>query len=105
MDFSGFPNEIDRTRRAFHRDGSRIGSYELCYNPEHAEHKKIKEPDQTGVAQYRYKLTIPELCLLDLENEWGDIFSEDDRKNPVRQATVFKDTVDKYSDTKFVDDV
>ena len=105
MDFSDFPNEIDRTRRAFHRDGSRLGSYELCYNPEHAEHKNIKVSDQTGVAQYRCNLTVPELCLLDLENDWHDIFSEDDRKDPVRQATVIKDTVDKYTDTKYVVDV
>ena len=105
MDFSDFPNESDRTRRSFHKGGSRLGSYELCYNPEHAEHKNIKESDQTSTAQYRFKLTVPELCLLDLENEWGNIFSEDDRKNPVRQATVFKDTVDKYTDTKHAVDV
>ena len=105
MDFSGFQNESDRTRRSFHRGGSRLGSYELCYNPEHAEHKKIKSSDQTGVAQYRYKLTIPELCVLDLEEEWGDIFTEEDRKDNVKQAMKFKDTCDKYTDTKYVDDV
>ena len=104
VDFSGFDGD-DKTRRAYHKDGSRLGSYELCYNTVHADHKKIKDTDETAIAQYRYRLTVPELCILDIENEWDIIFTEADRKDTIRAATVMKDTVDKYTDSKYVDDV
>jgi hypothetical protein len=104
VDFSTFTGD-DITRKAYHRDGSRLGSYTLCYNPEHAEHKKIKDTDTNGVAQYRYKLTIPELIILDYENEWGVVFSDEDRKDPMRMLTVQKDTLDKYTDSKYLGEV
>ena len=104
VDFDTFTGD-DKTRKAYHRDGSRLGSYTLCYNPKHAEHKKIKDTDTNGVAQYRYKLTIPELIILDYENEWGVVFSDEDRKNPMKMLTVQKDTLDKYTDSKYLSDV
>jgi hypothetical protein len=104
VDFSTFTGD-DKTRKAYHRDGSRLGSYTLCYNSEHAEHKQIKDTDTNGVAQYRYKLTIPELILLDFENEWGVVFSDEVRKDGFKMLNVAKDTLDKYTDSKYLGDV
>ena len=104
VDFSNFKGD-DKTRKAYHRDGSRLGSYTLCYNPEHAEHKKIKDTDTNEIAKYRYKLTIPELIILDYENEWGVVFSDEDRKDPMKMLNVQKDTLDKYTDSKYLGDV
>jgi hypothetical protein len=105
VDFSNYDGD-QKTRRAFHDIGSRPGTYVLKYNKEHADHKMIKDTDEKSIAQYRYRLTIPELCLLDIDNEWNVIFSEDDRKQGIgRIAEVMKDTVDKFTDSKYVDDM
>ena len=104
-DFSNMP-EDQKTRKAFHDDGSRPGTYILKYNKDHASHKSIKDTDEKAIGQYRYSLTIPELCILDIENEWNTIFTEDDRKQGMaRIAEVMKNTVDKYTDSKYLDDV
>jgi hypothetical protein len=105
VDFSNYDGD-QKSRRAFHDIGSRPGTYVLKYNKEHADHKMIKDTDEKSIAQYRYRLTIPELCLLDINKKWNIIFTEDDRKQGIgRIAEVMKNTEDKYTDTKFIDDV
>ena len=98
--------EDEKTRKAYHDDGSRPGTYVLKYNKDHAAHKAIKDTDEKAIGQYRYSLTIPELCILDIDNEWNTIFTESDRKQGIaRIAEVMKNTVDKYTDSKYLDDV
>ena len=105
-DFSNFEDEIKRTRKAYHEDGSRGNTYVLKYNKDHASHKAIKDNDVTVIGQYRYSLTIPELCMIDLENQWNNIFTEDDKNQGIaRIAEVMKNTIDKYTDSKYLSDV
>ena len=100
-DFSTL-QEPENTQKAIHAPGSRPNTYVLEYNTAHAEHKKIEKNDEQAIAQYRYALTIPELCKLDIENEWYTIFNEDDLKIPIRIAEILTQTIDKFTDTKYV---
>ena len=43
--------------------------------------------------------------MLDYENEWEVVFTKEDRNDPARMLKVMKDTEDKYTDSKYVDDV
>ena len=105
VDFSGFEGD-DITRKAYHRNGERSSdSYILCYNADHSEHKKIKDTNTDAIAQYRTALTVPEYCLLDLQNEWGDVFGAEDRKDILKIVTIMKNTVDKFTDSKYMDQV
>ena len=93
----------EKSRRAFWDDGSKPGTYVLKYNTEHAAHKAVR--NEKEMSQYIYCLTIPELCALDWELNWGRIFSEEHRKQGFGTCLqVQKDTVDKLTDTKYLPD-
>ena len=107
-DFSLMQDEY-KTRRSYVKDGTREGSYILVYSISHAAHKALKSTDEKAVAQYRYCLTVPELCVLDIEEddpEQFTLFTESDRKQGMGHiAKMINDTVDKYTDSKYLDDV
>ena len=91
----------EKSRRAFWDDGSKPGTYVLKYNTEHAAHKAVR--NEKEMSQYIYCLTIPELCALDWELDWGVIFSEEHRSQGFGTCLqVQKDTVDKLTDTKYL---
>jgi hypothetical protein len=93
-------------RKSHVEEGSRSGTYILYYNKDHAAHKAIKNTDDKAVGQYKYCLTIPALCMLDLENEWEGIITPEIRKNgPVEIYRVIRETEEKWTDSDYVDDV
>lgn len=92
-------------QRATHVPGSRKNTYILEMNKEHYDYKQIDHNDEDSVAKYQYRLTIPELCIIDLDGQYRTIFTEEDIKDPARIAQVMKMTVDKFTNQEFMDKV
>jgi hypothetical protein len=93
-------------RKSHVEDGSRSGTYILYYNKDHAAHKAIRNTDDKAIGQYKYCLTIPALCMLDLENEWDGIITQEIRKKgAVEIYRVIRETEEKWTDSDYVDDV
>jgi hypothetical protein len=93
-------------RKSYVEGGRRNGTFILFYNKDHAGHKAIRSTDEKAIGQYKYCLTIPELCMLDLEKEWeGIITPEIRKKGPVEIYRVIKETEEKWTDSDYVDDV
>ena len=82
-----------------------IATYILEINSEHYDYKAVDPADEDDTAKYQFRLTIPELCELDLENGWKNIFEDPDNMSPLEIAQIHKMTVDKYTDDKFIGDV
>ena len=71
-----YPGQKTEFMRATHGPGTRQGAstYILEINSEHYDYKAVDPADEDDTAKYQYRLTIPELCELDLENGWKNIF-------------------------------
>jgi len=98
-------DEPRNKQRAQHVPGSRKNTYILEFNKDHYDYKLIDPNDEDEVAKYQYRLTIPELCIIDLDGQYYTIFTEDDIKEPSRIARVQKLTVDMYTSDEYMEKV
>ncbi len=89
-------------QKAQHVPGSRKNTYILEFNKDHYDYKRIDANDEDEVAKYQYRLTIPELCIIDLDGQHNTIFTEDDIKEPSRIAQRQKLTVDLYTSDEYM---
>jgi hypothetical protein len=84
--------------RAVHRPSStKKNTYVLEFNREHYDYKNIDHDDEGEVAKYMFRLTLPEMCIIDLDRGDNNIFSEEDTRENFKMAEKMKQFLDVYS--------
>ncbi|AFS83377.1 hypothetical protein [Candidatus Nitrosopumilus sediminis] len=82
VDFDYLPEPKDKLR-CVHVMGSKPNTYKLEYNGNHNDCEEYGKEEDT-LSQYLYRLSLPELCSIDIENEWKLLFKDSDIIEPIR---------------------
>ena len=86
-EFSPLPEPTD-TLLCFYEDmgGRRADTYKILYSVDHNEFKSLKSLPGGGnedeLAVYLYRISLPELCRIDIDEEHYHLFKKEDAKDP-----------------------